>query len=94
MSCLLIRKVKTMTPPNDPNNTKALSPDQLANQLFDAALMQSKGDPRATAQHVVAFLMEALIYAISAAASDDAARKALLKSVGDTIIAASPPKKP
>jgi hypothetical protein len=81
-----------MTTPNDPN-TKALSPDQLANQLFDAALMQSKGDPRETARQVIVFLMEALIYAISGTAGDDNARKALLKSVGDTIISAPPPPK-
>jgi hypothetical protein len=83
-----------MTTPPDPN-TKPLSPDQLANQLFDAALMQFRGDPREAARQIIIFLSEALIYAISSTAGDDNARKALLKSVGDSITnAPSPPKKP
>jgi hypothetical protein len=75
--------------------TKALAPEGLANQLFDAALFQSKGDPREAARQVIVFLSEALVYAISATAGDDTARKALLKSVGDSITNAPPlPKKP
>lgn len=79
-------------PPNDPS-TQALSPDQLANQLFDAALRQSMSDPREAARQVIVFLTESLIYAISGTAGDDTARKALLKSVGDTIASAPPPGK-
>lgn len=78
-----------MATPNDPN-TQSLSPDQLANQLFDAAIMQYRSDPREAARQVIVFLTEALIYAISGTAGDEAARKALLKSVGDTITSAPP----
>ena len=79
-----------MTTPNNPN-TQALSPDQLANQLFDAAIMQYRNDPREAARQVIIFLTDALIYAISGTAGDDVARKALLKSVGDKITAAPAP---
>ncbi len=75
------------TPPTDPSS-KSLTPDQLANQLFDAALAQYKSDPREGARQVIIFLTEALIYAISGTAGDEPARKALLKSVGDTIASA------
>ena len=70
--------------PSDP--TKALSPDGLTNQLFDAAIVQYKSDPREAARQVIIFLTEAIIYAVSSTAGDDVARKALLKSVGETII--------
>lgn len=78
-----------MANPNDPN-AQMLSPDGLANQLFDAAIMQYKGDPREAARQVIVFLTEALIYAVSSTAGDEGARKGLLKSVGDTIAAAPP----
>lgn len=81
-----------MTTSNE-QKTQALSPDQLANQLFDAAIMQYKNDPREAARQVIVFLTEALIYAVSGTAGDDVARKALLKSVGDTI-ATAPPLQP
>lgn len=80
-----------MATPNDPN-THSLSPDQLANQLFDAALMQYRSDPREAARQVIVFLTETLIYAITGTAGDEVARKALLKSVGDTIASAPPPQ--
>lgn len=83
-----------MTTPNEP---KALSPQDLANQLFDAALPQSKNDPREAARQVIIFLKEALVYAVSSTASDDVARKGLLKSVGESIVALTltpPPGKP
>jgi hypothetical protein len=70
-----------------------LSPDRLANQLFDAALMQYRNDPREAARQVIIFLTDALIYAISGTAGDDNARKASLKSVGDIITAAPPLQK-
>lgn len=83
-----------MTMPNDPN-AKGITPDQLANQLFDAAFMQNTKDPREAARTVIVFLTEAIIYAVSNTAGDEAARKGLLKSVGDTITNAQPsPKKP
>ncbi len=82
-----------MTTANDP---KPLSPQDLANQLFDLALLQSKSDPREAARQVIVFLKEALVYAVSATAGDDAARRGLLKSVGESIIALTmpPPGKP
>jgi hypothetical protein len=78
-----------MTTPNDPN-TRVMSPQDLANQLFDACIVQCKGDPREAARQVIVFLTETLIYAVSSTAGDDVARKALLKSVGDTIATAPP----
>jgi len=78
-----------MATSNDPN-VQMLSPEGLANQLFDAAIMQFKSDPREAARQVIVFLTEALVYAVSATAGDDVARKALLKSVGDTITSAPP----
>jgi len=74
--------------PNDP--TKQLTPPDLANQLFDAALAQYQSDPREAARRVIIFLTEALVYTISVTAGGDDARKALLKSVGESIIAAPP----
>jgi hypothetical protein len=74
--------------PNDP--TKSLSPPGLANQLFDAAILQYKNEPREAARQVIVFLTEALVYAISATVGDEVARKALLKSVGESIISAPP----
>ncbi len=91
-----------MTTPSNPNQ-QGLTPDNLANQLFDAAIAQAfaenVNDPREAARRVIIFLTEALVYAISSTAGDDAARTALLKNVGETIIAAparpgSPGSKP
>ena len=96
------------TTPNDPQ--KGLTPDGLANQLFDLAIQQNMKDPREAARlviefltaslfyavtssknDVIVFLTETLIYMVSASSSgDDAARKALLKHVGDTIANAPP----
>lgn len=76
---------------NEP--TKDLSSQGLADQLFDAAFAQYRSDPREAARQVIRFLTEALVYACKATASDDAARRALLTSVGETIIAA-PLEKP
>lgn len=73
-----------------PNETKQLTPTDLVNQLFDAAIVQY-GDPHAAARELVVFLTEALLYAISATVGDETARKALLKSVGDSIAAWQPP---
>jgi hypothetical protein len=75
-----------MTTPSVPSN-QSLSPDQLANQLFDVAA-QHQSDPREVARQVIVFLTSSLIYAVCATAGDEVARKALLKSVGDTIITA------
>ena len=83
-----------MTTPSDPNQAQGLTPDGLASQLFDAAMAQAMtqgmNDPREAARRVIIFLTEALLYAISATAGDEPARKALLKNVGETIISAPP----
>jgi len=57
--------------------------------LFDAAIVH-QSNPREAARQVIVFLTEAVIYAISATATDENARKALLKSIGDTITGAPP----
>jgi len=75
-----------MTTPNAASN-QSLSPDQLANQLFDV-VAQHQSDPREVARQVIVFLTSSLIYAVCATAGDEGARKALLKSVGDIIITA------
>lgn len=70
--------------------TKELRPSDLAEQLFDASILQNRGNPREAARQVIVFLTESLIYAITTTAGDDTARKALLKSTGDLIAAAQP----
>ena len=75
------------------SNTKQLRPADLANQLFDAALLQYRSDPREAARQVIVFLSETLVYAISATAGDEVARKAMLKSIGESIVA-SPQQAP
>jgi len=75
---------------NDPNAQTQLTPDRLANQLFDAALDQFKDNPREAARQVIIFLADAVIYAISSTAGDENSRKGLLKEVGDTIASAPP----
>lgn len=96
-----------MTTPNDASN--GLTPERLANQLFDAALTQNMGDPSEVARRVIEFLTSSLFYAvnssktnvivfltetlilmISATSPDEAARKEMLKHVGDTIANAQP----
>ena len=73
------------------NEPKVLSPKDLANQLFDAALPQVK-DHREAARQVIIFLKEALVYAVSATAGDDVTRKSLLKSIGESIVALTVPQ--
>ena len=66
--------------------TKQLTPPDLANQLFDAAIGQYANDPREAARQVIVFLREALVYAIvSSTPNDVGARKGLLKSVAESI---------
>jgi hypothetical protein len=103
-----------MTTPSDPNQQQALTPQTLANQLFDAAVThgrsQNMTDPREAGRWVARFLADSLYYAITstkddpvvfltetliyvASASvggDEAARKELLKHIGDTIANAPP----
>jgi hypothetical protein len=74
------------------NEPKALTSKGLADQLFDGALAQVNGDHREAARQVIIFLKEALVYAVSATAGDDVARKALLKSVGESIVALTVPQ--
>jgi hypothetical protein len=57
-----------MTTPNVPN--QAISPEQLVNQLFDAAIAQSRNDLRVAARTVIVFLTEALFYAVTSAKND------------------------
>jgi hypothetical protein len=73
---------------------KVLSPKELADQLFDAAFAQVQGNHREAARQVIIFLKEALVYAVSATAGDDMARKALLKSIGESIVAFAVPQAP
>ncbi len=96
-----------MPTPND--TTKMLTPKGLAEQLFNGALGQGITNPQQVAGQVIAFLTEALFYAVTSAkndpivfltetiiyavvssAGDEAARKELLKHVGDTITNAAP----
>jgi hypothetical protein len=74
------------------SDTNPVTPEQLANQLFDAVLPMCNNDPRETARQVILFLEQALIYAVASTAGDEAARKAMLKSVGETIIEGTLPK--
>ena len=108
-----------MPTPNDPNQVQELTPEALANKLFDAAVAQALSqnitDPREAARRVVGFLTDSLFYALtstkndpvvfltetliimvsSSSGGDEAARKELLKHVGDTITNAPPlPSKP
>ena len=97
-----------MTTPNEAPN--GLTPDGLANQLFDLAIQQNMKDPREAARLVIEFLTSSLFYAVtsskndvivfltetliymvsSSTAGDEAARKELLKHVGNTIANAPP----
>ncbi len=79
---------------NPSDGTKQMTPADLANQLFDAAILQHQSDPREAARLVINFLMEATVYAVVATAGDDVARKAMLKSVGETISSAQPQPQP
>lgn len=68
------------------NETKTLSSKDLADQLFDATLLQVNGDFREAAGQVILFLKDALVYAVLASAGgDDAQKRGLLKSVGESI---------
>lgn len=69
-------------------DTQMLSPESLANQLFDAALAQFPASPREAAKHVITFLAEALVYAVSETAGNEDLRKTSLKNVGDMIASA------
>jgi hypothetical protein len=103
-----------MMTPSDPNQPQGLTPQGLANQLFDVAVSQALAekitDPREAARRVVGFLTDSLFYAVtstkqdfvvflaetlilvvsSSSGGDEAARKELLKHVGDTIANAPP----
>lgn len=76
---------------SDPN-VQVLSPQGLAERIFDAVLLKNggTGDPREVAREVIVFLRDALVYSITLSAGDEGARKALLKSIGDQIIEAPP----
>ena len=63
-----------MTTPNDPNQGQGLTPEGLANQLFDAAVSQTLSqnitDPREAARRVVGFLTDSLFYALTSTKND------------------------
>lgn len=63
-----------MTTPSDPNQAQLLTPEGLANQLFDVAMSQAIAqkvtDPREAARRVVGFLTDALFYAITSSKND------------------------
>lgn len=61
-----------MTNPNDPN-AQMMTPQNLANQLFDKIAMQNAGKPQEVATHVIGFLANSLMYAISSAKADPVA---------------------
>jgi hypothetical protein len=69
---------------------KPLSPQDLASQLFDLVIQlpEVKSDPREAARQVILFLQTSLVYAAVSSTTDDTARKALLKSIGDAITGA------
>lgn len=58
-----------MATPNDPK-PPGLTPDGLANQLFDAAFVQNPTDPRKAARQVIEFLGAALFYAVTSSKND------------------------
>jgi hypothetical protein len=94
-----------MTTPNDPSQ-QPLTPNGLVEQLFNAAFAQNPREAASQVidflasslfyavtsakRDVVVFLTEAIIYVVSASSADEAARKELLKHVGDTIANAPP----
>ena len=55
-----------MPNPNDPN-AQMMTPQNLANQLFDKIAMQNPGKPQEVAGHVISFLATSLMYALSSA---------------------------
>jgi hypothetical protein len=70
---------------------KSLSPIDLANQLFSAALLQCKGTAQEASLQVIGFLTEALVFSVSMSIGDnEIARKGLLKQIGDAVAAAPP----
>lgn len=59
------------TPANNQNPQQGLTPESLASQLFDIALMQSASkDPGEITQQVIDFLGGALVYALTSAKRD------------------------
>jgi hypothetical protein len=75
-------------------NQNPVTPEQLANQLFDVVLPMCNNDPRETVRQVIMFLGQSLIYAIASSTADETARKAVLKSVGEMIIEGKVPTQP
>lgn len=74
------------------NEPKALSPKDLAEQLFNGVLPQVKGDFHAAARQVIAFLQESLVYAVVSTTRDEKTRRMVLQSLGqEFIMIASPP---
>jgi len=59
------------TPANNQNQTEGLTPESLANKLFDIALSQGgTTDPEQLSQQVIDFLGGALVYALTSAKRD------------------------
>lgn len=61
-----------MPTPTPPTATapKPLTPEGLANQMFDGAFAQNPKDPRAVAGQVIGFLSDALFYAVKSSKTD------------------------
>ena len=72
--------------------TKPLTAPAMAHQLFEAAVVQHKGDDAQASMSVINFLREALVYAIVMSAADEPSCKTLLQYIGDSITNA--PTKP
>jgi hypothetical protein len=73
------------------DSTKSLSPVEFAHQLFNAALLQCKGNAQEASLQVMGFLTEALVFSVSMSIGDnEIARKGLLKHIGETIAKAPP----
>ena len=58
------------TPPSDPTQGQAPTPDEFVNKLFDAALAQNMTDPRLAARQVIDFLASSLFYAVTSSKGD------------------------
>ena len=59
------------TAPNNQNQNEGLTPESLANRLFDMALTQSASkDPTEISQQVIDFLGGSLVYALKSAKRD------------------------
>lgn len=59
-----------MTTPSNPNQPQGLTPNDLAEQLFNVAFAQNMKDPKEAARQVIEFLASSLFYAITMTKGD------------------------